>query len=201
MKSGSSSRLLVSLLLPTHSLSFSPSELAFAGVAATHIEARLVGRLMVEAPLLEPASAWLAELGPCDALRYARAALNERRGCDEDEVLAHARERLVATALWRRDEQVDGIVERERESFSMPAFFRKHKTNQPTDEAGWLSGADAQGRPVALFQVDRHVPGEISTDLWRRFVVYNAEATIAECGVAQGPGGQFSVSYVHLEAE
>ena len=62
-----------------------------------------------------------------------------------------------------------------------------------TDEAGWLPGNDSRGRPVALFQVDRHLPGEITTDLWSRFVVYNAEQTIAERGVAVGPGGQFSL--------
>lgn len=170
-----------------------PSDFGFAGVPATSVEQRLVARVLADAAALEPASGWLRALSPWDALRYVRAALNERRGCEEGAVLQHACERLAATARWRMDERVDGIVAREANNLAMPAFFRAHKTTAPQDEARWLAGTDARGRPVALFQVDRHVPGEISTELWSRFVAYNAEATIAERQVAVGPGGQFSL--------
>lgn len=167
--------------------------LSFANVPATNVETRLVDRLLTDAAELEPASAWLATLTRWDALRYARAALNERRGCDDEEILQHARDRLNATAQWRIAENVEGIVEREAQEYAMPAFFRAHKQSEPAEEARWLRGCDSRGRPVAIFQVDRHVPGEIDTDLWNRFVVYNAEATIQEQGVARGPGGQFSL--------
>ena len=124
--------------------------------------------------------------------------MNERRGCEEDEVLAHAQDRLQRTARWRLDENVEGIVEREASLYAMPAFFEANKDSDPKsgapiEEACWLRGADARGRPVALFQADRHRPGEISNELWSRFVVYNAEATLSERGVARGPNGQFSL--------
>ena len=191
MKMKTALSLSLSTLAPC--LALQPGGLTFARVPATDIENRLVGRVLDDVTALEPTSPWLQQLTPWDALRYVRAAINERRGCEEDEIIQHAQDRIARTARWRIDESVDGIVEREAESFSMPRFFRAHKTAQPTDEACWLSGTDSCGRPVALFQADRHVPGEISTDLWQRFVVYNAEATLSERGVARGPGGQFSV--------
>ena len=95
----------------------------------------------------------------------------------------------MATALWRANEDVDGIVERERAHLSMAAFFRTHKTTEHSAEACWLAGNDASGRPVALFQVDRHVPGEISTELWNRFVMYNTEILM----FLRGPWGPISM--------
>ena len=49
------------------------------------------------------------------------------------------------------------------------------------------------GAEDAVFFADRHRPGQIPTETWRRFVVYNAEAAIRDLGVADGPGGQFSL--------
>ena len=173
--------------------SAAPRPLAFAGAPATDRERQLVGLLLIDLGELVPTSEWLPELTPWDALRYVRAALNERSGCDDDQVLSHARNRLTATAHWRSSEGVDGIVRREPKAFAMPSFFLAHKQTTPAEEARWLMGSDRAGRPVALFQVDRHFPGEISIDLWSQFVVFNAEATIEERGVARGPGGQFSL--------
>ena len=127
--------------------------LSFSSVPATDVEERLVERLLSDVTTLEPESAWLATLTPWDALRYTRVAINERSGSDEEALLAHARDRLAATARWRIAEKVEGIVERERETYAMPAFFRTHKLSEPKEEARWLSGTDARGRPVALFQV------------------------------------------------
>jgi hypothetical protein len=167
--------------------------LSFAGVMATGAETRLVERVLSGAPTLVPDSPWLAALSQWDALRYVRAAINERRGEEEAAVLEHAMSRLRSTAAWRMEGGVDDILSTGDASLAMPAFFHEHKQTTPAEEACWLPGLDARRRPVALFRADRHTPGEIDTELWKKFVIYNAEATIAERGVSRGPDGQFSL--------
>ena len=154
-------------------------------------------QVLARAPELVPESPWLASLTQWDALRFVRAALNEKRGEEGDVVLEHAMDRLSKTATWRMERKVDEIltIAANRETLAMPNFFYRYKatTGPIAEEACWLSGCDAKGRPVALFQADRHTPGEIDLALWEQFVIYNAESTIAERGVATGPNGQFSL--------
>ncbi|EOD38646.1 hypothetical protein EMIHUDRAFT_224443 [Emiliania huxleyi CCMP1516] len=52
-----------------------------------------------------------------------------------------------------------------------------------------LDGVQAALRSTAAWRSDERIP----TETWRRFVVYNAEAAIRDLGVADGPGGQFSL--------
>lgn len=160
-----------------------PPPLSFGWRAASAREARLVDAAL--ASLSEAGEgggeggaggeAWLRRLSRTDVLRFVRA-----RGGQAAEVRAldGVQAALRSTAAWRSDERVDGILDREGALLSLETFFKQR------DEAG---------RPTAVFFADRHRPGQIPTETWRRFVVYNAEAAIRDLGVADGPGGQFSL--------
>lgn len=164
--------------------------LSFAGEPATDRELRLVQAV---GDSLTGGDGWLSRLSPADKLRFVRACANEQPKATNDEVAAAALSRLQSTAAWRREEDVDGILEREPDLW-LERFFDAHKPGEDKRvETVWLPGRDHRGRLTACFFADRHVPGELETSLWRRFVVYNAEYAIETLGVAEGPGGQFSL--------
>ena len=179
-----------------------PPPLSFGWRAASAREARLVDAAL--ASLSEAGEgggaggaggeAWLRRLSRTDVLRFVRA-----RGGQAAEVRAldGVQAALRSTAAWRSDERVDGILDREG-ALSLETFFALHNDEAGGEAAGagearWLRGRDRAGRPTAVFFADRHRPGQIPTETWRRFVVYNAEAAIRDLGVADGPGGQFSL--------
>ena len=164
--------------------------LSFAGQPATDRELRLVRAV---GDSLAGGDGWLSGLSPADKLRFVRACANEQPKATDEDVASAALDRLRATAAWRREEHVDGMLEREPD-LQIERFFDVHKPGEDKRvEAVWLSGRDHRGRSTACFFADRHIPGELETSLWRRFVVYNAELAIETLGVAEGPGGQFSL--------
>ena len=164
--------------------------LSFAGQPATDRELRLIRAV---GDSLADGDGWLSSLSPADQLRFVRACANEQPKAADEDVTAAALDRLQATAAWRREENIDGILEREPE-LRIDRFFDVHKPGEDTRvEAVWLPGRDHLGRHTACFFADRHIPGELETSLWRRYVVYNAEHAIETLGVAEGPGGQFSL--------
>ena len=164
--------------------------LSFAGQPATDRELRLIQAV---GDSLADGDGWLSSLMPADKLRFVRACANEQPKATDEDVTAAALDRLQATAAWRREEHVDGILEREPD-LRIERFFEAHKPGEDKRvEAVWLPGRDHLGRRTACFFADRHIPGELETSLWRRFVVYNAEHAIETLGVARAPGGQFSL--------
>ncbi|MGB1604245.1 MAG: hypothetical protein ACPIOQ_66545, partial [Promethearchaeia archaeon] len=182
------------------------AELVFANSPATSSEMEMVAR--VDALLSKVSEAkssnWLAHTTHIDILRYVRAVAGGRgistpSAEDDiaDEFVAEVEGRLLKTAAWREERGVDAIAADDQ--WSLDRFFALRKTAQEgsgpesVQEAIWLDGVDAQGRPVACFFADRHTPGEIDMDSWRNLVLHSGEYAIREQGVADGPGGQFTL--------
>eukprot|EP00284_Hemiselmis_tepida_P012982 CAMPEP_0174915180 /NCGR_PEP_ID=MMETSP1355-20121228/616_1 /TAXON_ID=464990 /ORGANISM="Hemiselmis tepida, Strain CCMP443" /LENGTH=428 /DNA_ID=CAMNT_0016160019 /DNA_START=136 /DNA_END=1422 /DNA_ORIENTATION=- len=105
--------------------------------------------------------AWVDSLTPVDLLRYVRGNGGEGRT---------AAEKLLATAVWRKDFGVTGILE--EEETTIDAFFEGK-----VHEVDWLEeGADTEsGRPSLLYRSAVHHPADIPTDRWVRFFVHQCE--------------------------
>ena len=143
-------------------------------------------------------SGWFDRLTDWDVLRYIRACTGGGIGEEVEEVAEAVRIRLLATARWRSEREVDALLT--RNEYEMGSFFDARKSGEaapqggePAHEVEWLAGRDSFGRPVAVFYADRHTPGEIPLSDWEEFVIYSAEAAVAKYALARGPGGQFSL--------
>ena len=145
---------------PEQRLAPAADTLTFAGKAATKFESEVVQQTMYSlADGGFPANisgAWLTKLSEADVLRYVRTfspALGEAA------VRAGVWQRLMSTAAWRHELQVDDVL-LEGELYSIDSFFRRHKPGgEAAAECDWLDGRDALGRPVLTFCSGRHTPG------------------------------------------
>ena len=176
--------------------SSSETELIFAGQPASTEEMALLDEVAVFLAKARPdfKSNWLKNLTRTDLLRYARAvAADGSVSADIDAVAT----RILKTAEWREQEDVDGLFANAADVYALDRFFEKQKDQSESDdalqEAYWLDGSDRLNRPVSLFVADRHRPGEISIEEWKKLVLYNGELAIKEMGVAEGPHGQFTL--------
>ena len=102
--------------------------LSFAGQPATDRELRLIRAV---GDSLADGDGWLSSLSPADQLRFVRACANEQPKAADEDVTAAALDRLQATAAWRREENIDGILEREPE-LRIDRFFDVHKPGEDT---------------------------------------------------------------------
>ena len=165
----------------------------FAGQAASAAELSVIAT--VEGALRESceaeqegsgvSSAWLRERTRTDLLRYTRAVAAGRPV--QPAMATEVEERLLSTARWREAEGIDAVAADER--YGLESFFE----GREAVEAVWLPGRDPAGRVVACFFADRHTPGSIPTEEWRRCVIHNGELCVREKGIAEGPNGQLTL--------
>ena len=119
--------------------------LSFAGQPATDRELRLVQAV---GDSLAGGDGWLSGLSPADKLRFVRACANEQPKATDEDVASAALDRLRATAAWRREEHVDGMLERESD-LQIERFFDVHK---PGEEA---AGSFRSGSARPLLRAER----------------------------------------------
>uniref|UniRef100_A0A7S0UCZ2 CRAL-TRIO domain-containing protein n=2 Tax=Hemiselmis andersenii TaxID=464988 RepID=A0A7S0UCZ2_HEMAN len=139
----------------------------FGGHRASKREVEAMGVVLERALALSEGEretmdkAWVDALTPTDFLRYVRGNGGEGR---------RAAEKLVATAVWRKEYGVSNILQ-DKET-KIDNFFEGK-----VHEVDWLEeGADLEsGRPTLLYRSAVHHPSDIPTDRWVRFFVHQCE--------------------------
>ena len=108
------------------------------------------------------ATPWLQRLEDVDILRYLM--------WHKDESLAW--EKLQATAKWREDEGIDGVLAEKLDDIFEPG----------QEEMVYLP-PDKLGRPVLLYRSALHTPGRIDPQRYTRYVIQQTERARLQYGL------------------
>ena len=139
--------------------------LVYAGNSATPQQLADIASIRAKLAALAAnggATPWLQRLEDVDILRYLM--------WHKDESLAW--EKLQATAKWREDEGIDGVLAEKLDDIFEPG----------QEEMVYLP-PDKLGRPVLLYRSALHTPGRIDPQRYTRYVIQQTERARLQYGL------------------